>query len=406
MTVYVGIDWSEQHHDVCVLDPDGSVLAARRVADGIEGLARLHEVVADHADTPTDVTVGIELDRGLVVDALVAVGYRVIKIEPIATARYRDRFSSSRGKSDTTDAHVLADAVRTDGHRHREVTGDSELAGAVRVLARQHQTMVWDRTRNIQRLRQALREYFPAASEAFAGDLAGNDALAVLAVAATPAQARQLSRSKIAAALKRGGRQVNIDRRTAEIQTALRTEHLQAAPVVADAYAAVVRSLVTLLTVQQTQIAAVADELSAHFGEHPDAAILLSFPGLGDVLGARVLGEFGDDPNRYADAKARRNYAGTSPITRTSGKHRGVAARHVRNTRLGDAIDRWAFCSLTASPGARAFYDKQRASGHTHGQALRALGNKLVGQLHGCLRHRTPYDEKFAWRDQPLTLAA
>lgn len=405
MVIFVGIDWSERHHDVCVLDQHGQVQATRRVADGVQGLQRLHELLADHAEEPEQVTIGIELDRGLLVGALVSAGYQVVKIEPVATARYRDRFSSSRGKADASDARVLADAVRTDAHLHTQVVGDSGLVDAVRVLARAHQTAVWDRRRNAQRLRYALREFFPAALGAF-DDLTHPDALAILALAPDPNRARRLSRSKIAAALRRAGRQLNADRRAEQIHTALRSEQLQAVPVVADAYATVVGSLVAVIAALNTQIEHLAEQLADRFGQHPDAAILLSFPGLGDVLGARVLGEFGDDPTRFANAKARRNYAGTSPITRASGQRRGVSARHVRNRRLGDAIDRWAFCSLTNSPGCRAFYDRQRTAGKTHGQALRALGNKLVGQLHGALSHRTLYDETHAWRDQPFTLAA
>jgi hypothetical protein len=120
-------------------------------------------------------------------------------------------------------------------------------------------------------------------------------------------------------------------------------------------------------------------------------------PGLGDVLGARVLGEFGDDPDRYAITKSRRNYAGTSPLTVASGRQRAVLARHVRNRRLYDAIDQWAFCAITRSPGCRAYYDQHRAAGDLHHQALRALGNRLVSILHGCLRHRTRYNEDTAW---------
>lgn len=138
-------------------------------------------------------------------------------------------------------------------------------------------------------------------------------------------------------------------------------------------------------------------ELAAGFEQHPDADIYLSLPGLGDVRGARVLGEFGDDPERYACAKSRRNYAGTSPLTVASGKKRAVLARHVRNRRLYDAIDQWAFCSLQASPGCRTFYDARRAAGDLHHQALRALGNRLVGYLHGCLHTRTLYNEHTAW---------
>ena len=115
------------------------------------------------------------------------------------------------------------------------------------------------------------------------------------------------------------------------------------------------------------------------------------------TLGARVLAEFGDDPNRYADAKSRKNYAGTSPITRESGTRRVVLARYARNTRLADAAYQWAFCATNSSPGARAFYDQRRAAGDTHHAALRALANRLVGILHGCLRLGTVYDEHLAW---------
>ncbi|MDF1595060.1 MAG: transposase, partial [Acidimicrobiia bacterium] len=141
----------------------------------------------------------------------------------------------------------------------------------------------------------------------------------------------------------------------------------------------------------------------SRFRQHPDADIYLSIPGLGDVLGARALGEFGDDPNRYADAKSRKNYAGTSPITVASGKKKAVFARHVRNRRLYDAIDQWAFCSLQASPGCRQFYDQRREAGDLHHQALRALGNRLVGILHGCLKHQTLYNENTAWAHRQTT---
>ena len=117
------------------------------------------------------------------------------------------------------------------------------------------------------------------------------------------------------------------------------------------------------------------------FGQHPDAEIILSQPGLGVVLGARVLAEFGDDRERFADAKARRNYAGSSPITKASGTRRVVLARYARNKRLADALHQQAFAALTASPGARAYYDSHRARGATHNQSLRALSNRLVGVL-------------------------
>jgi len=394
--VFVGLDWAEDHHDVFVEDDIGKRLGGGRLPEGVEGVARFHELVAGHVDDPADVVVATETDRGLFIGALVAAGYTVLAVNPMSTSRYRERHSTSGAKSDPGDAKVLADLARTDAHNHRPVAGDSELAEAVKVLARAHQTMIWSRQRHTNQLRSILREFYPAALEAF-DELAGRDALAVLAIAPTPTIAKLLSRSKIAAALRRGGRQRRIDERAIEIQTALRAEQLEAPAVVADAMGASVAALVAVIAEMQTQIERLEAELAERFEQHPDAKIIRSLPGLGMTLGARVLAEFGDDPNRYADAKSRKNYSGMSPITRASGKQHVVLARYARNRRLADACYQWAFATLTASPGARHFYDQRRAAGDTHTRALRALANRLVAILHGCLRHHTIYDEHTAW---------
>jgi transposase len=384
------------------MNPDGQVVARGRVPEGIDGIGRLHAVIADHADVAEQVAVGIETDRGLLVTSLVAAGYQVYAVNPLAVARYRDRHHVSGAKSDAGDAKLLADLVRTDRHNHRMVAGDSPTAEAIKVLARGHQNLIWARTRHTNALRSALREYYPAALEAF-DDLADRDALAILGRAPTPAEAAHLSLSKIRSALKAAGRQRNLDTRALQIQDMLRSEQLTAPAAVTAAFAATTRAAVGIIIELNRQIADLETELATHFETHPDADIYLSQPGLGVVLGARVLGEFGDDPNRYTDTKSRKNYAGTSPLTVASGKKRAVLARHVRNRRLYDAIDQWAFCALSASPGARAFYDHRRAAGDTHHQALRALGNRLVGILHGCLRHHTHYNEHTAWAHRQTT---
>jgi Transposase IS116/IS110/IS902 family len=244
--------------------------------------------------------------------------------------------------------------------------------------------------------------------EAF-DDLADRDALAVLGRAPTPADARRLSLSKILSALKAAGRQRNLDTRASQIQEMLRTEQLAAPAAVTAAFGASTRAAVGIITELNHQISHLEAQLATHFEADPDAAIYRSLPGLGVILGARVLGEFGDDPNRYTSAKCRKNYAGTSPLTIASGRKRAVLARHIRNRRLYDAIDAWAFCAITRSPGARAYYDQHRAAGDLHHQALRALGNRLVSILHGCLRHHTTYDEHKAWEHRhntPTTHAA
>ncbi len=394
--IYVGIDWAEAHHDACVMDEAGTVLAKGRVPEGVEGLARLHEMVAAYASEPSEVAVGIETDRGLLVGALVASDYRVYAINPMAASRYRDRHQVSGAKSDPGDAKVLADLVRTDRHNHREVAGDTELAEAVKVLARAHQRMVWARGRQANQLRSSLREFYPGALEVFT-DLSSPDALAVLTVAPTPALGRGLSKARIRKVLERAGRRRYLKERTEAIFEGLRKPQLEAPALVAEAFGSTVVSTVAIISSMNTEIARLSDDLSSRFEAHPDAEILTSLPGLGRVLGARVLAEFGDDPTRYADAKARRNYAGMAPITRASGTRRVVLARVARNKRLADAIYLWAFSSLQASPGARGFYDRQRIAGKTHHQALRALGNRWVGILHGCLVHRSVYDEDVAW---------
>ncbi|MEE9228528.1 MAG: IS110 family transposase [Acidimicrobiia bacterium] len=400
--IFVGDDWAEAHHDVHVLNEAGERLTSRRLPEGLEGVAGLHKLIAEYVDNPSEVVVGIETDRGLWVGALVAAGYRVYGINPLAVSRYRDRHNVAGAKSDAGDAKVLADLVRTDRHNHRPVAGDSDLAEGVKVLARGHQNLIWIRTRHTNMLRSALREYYPGALGAF-DDLDHPDALAVLDRAPTPGAGRALTRSQIKAALRRGGRQRNLDTRTEAICQALRADQLQAPAEVVQAYAATTKAAVGVIRELNSQISSLETELADHFEQHPDADILRSVPGLGVILGARVLGEFGDDPNRYADAKSRKNYAGTSPITVASGKRRAVLARYVRNRRLYDAIDQWAFCSLTASQGCREFYDQHRTKGDLHHQALRALGNRLVGILHGCLTHRTLYDEDTAWAHRQTT---
>ena len=400
--LFVGDDWAEDHHDVHLMDEGGTQIARRRVPEGLGGIRAFHELVADHADEPGEVVIGIETDRGLWVQALIAAGYQMYAINPLAVARYRDRHNIAGAKSDAGDAKVLADLVRTDRHNHRPIAGDSHDADAIKVLARGHQNLIWSRNRQTNALRSALREYYPAALVAF-DDLAHNDCLAVLAKAPTPAAGARLSTGQISAALKRGGRQRNIDRRAPEIQTALRAEQLSAPEPIVDAFAATTTAAVGIIAELNRQITKLEQSLADRFEQHPDADIYRSQPGLGVILGARALGEFGDDPNRYADAKSRKNYAGTSPLTVASGRKRAVLARHVRNRRLYDAIDQWAFCALSTSPGCRTFYDQHRSAGDLHHQALRALGNRLVGLLHGCLTNHTAYDEDIAWAHRTNT---
>jgi Transposase/Transposase IS116/IS110/IS902 family len=396
--LFVGDDWAEDHHDIEVMDGAGKVLARRRLAEGAAGMAALHALagglLGEDADD-SEVLVGIETDHGPWVMALVAAGYRVFPVNPQQSARFRARHQVSGAKSDAGDAHVLADMVRTDSHQLRQAAGDSPQAAGIKVLARTHKTMIWERTREVQRLRHQLREYFPAALQAF-DDLDAPDVLELLAKAPDPQRARKLTRAQVSAALKRARRR-NIPQRASAILAALRSEQLAQPAALTAAYAATARSLIAVITALNEQVTTLQGQVEDHFGRHPDAEIILSQPGMGAILGARVLAEFGDDPARYRDGKSRRNYAATSPITRASGKRKVAAARFVHNDRLVDALNAQAFSALSTSPGARARYDELRARGIGHNDALRRLANRLVGILHGCLKTRTLYNEATAW---------
>ena len=237
--------------------------------------------------------------------------------------------------------------------------------------------MIWDRTRAVQRLRHQLLEYFPAALEAFE-DLDATVTLELLAKAPDPARAAKLTRAQVSAALKRARRR-NIADKTTAVVAALRGEQLNQTAALTAASAATAWSRIAVITTLNEQVKTLQGQVAAHLGQHPDAEIYRSQPGLGAILGARVLGEFGDDPHRYADGKARRNYAATSPMTRASGKKKVVAARFIHNDRLLDVLMAQALAALSASPGARAFYDDLRTRGIEHNDALRRLANRLVG---------------------------
>ena len=277
--LFVGLDWAEDHHDVVMMDDLGGVAARQRVPDGLAGLGLVHELLAGQVEDPAEVVVGTETDRGLFVGALVAAGYQVYAVNPLAVSRYRDRHGTSGPKSDAGDAKVLADLVQTDRHHHRPVAGDSELAEAVKVLARTHQSLVWTRQRQVnQQLRSLLREFYPGALAAVGGDLGGRDALAVLQVAPTPTRGRQLSQAKLAATLRRAGRQRGVEDRAAELQAVLRQPQLEPSPVIAEAYGAAVTALVGVIGVLTSQLEQVAEQLQRHFDQHPDAEIVRSLP--------------------------------------------------------------------------------------------------------------------------------
>lgn len=401
MNVFCGIDWSDDHHDVAVVDADGRVLVIERIGNDIEGFARLIEILAESGETDAEVPVAIETTKGLLVAALVASGRSVYPINPLSTSRYRDRHRTTRAKSDTSDAVVLANILRTDRHAHRPMPADSELVRALRVLTRAQQDAVGDRMRMTNRLRAVLKQYFPAAILAF--DRGGKHRLdsaacrTILAAAPTPATAGRLTLSQLKALLRRAGRTRGIDAEAATLRELLRVDHLRQLGSVEDAMGVQLQGLIS----QLDAICGAVDELTVHvetmFAEHDQARVFASFPGAGALTGARLLAEIGDDPTRFVDGRALKAYVGASPITRASGKSQWVGARRSKNDRLAATGYVWAFAAIRHDPAARAHYQRRRDLGDHHVAALRNLFNKLIGKLYHCVTNGQIYDPAIAF---------
>jgi len=405
LRIWCGIDWSERHHDVALVDDDGVLIVKRRIPDSAAGFRQLLELLAEHRErSDAPIPVAIETAKGLLPAALRAAGYQLFPINPLAVSRYRDRYAVSRAKSDPGDALVLANILRTDRAAHRPIPEDSELARSIRVLARAQQDAVWDRQQAANKLRSLLREYYPTLLATF-DDLTSGDARATLGVAPTPAVAGKLRRATLRAALIRAGRQRNIDYQVDRILAGLRGEQFRHPDPVEQAMGQAALAHLRALNAAAANVVELERALTEAFVQHPDAAILTSFPGLGTVLGARILGEIGDDRTRFTDAKALKAFAGTAPVTRASGKKTSVTRRVVRNRRLGQAGYLWALPLLTHSPGARAHYDRRRERGDSYNAAARNLANRYFGILFHCLQHRISYDETKAF-PTPTKIAA
>ncbi|MFE7216579.1 IS110 family transposase [Streptomyces sp. NPDC057611] len=406
--IYCGIDWAEKTHDVALVDDTGQLLAKRHITDDVTGYKILLDLLAEHGDSvESPIPVAIETSRGLLVAVLRTGKRQVFAINPMAAARYRDRHSVSRKKSDPGDALVLANILRTDMHAHRPLPQDSELARAVAVLARAQQDATWNRQQTANQLRSLLREYYPAALaavEPWKNGLCRPEAHELLRLAPTPSRARLMTRPQLQAALKRAGRKRGVEADADRLRETFRSDWAHQPPLVEEALGKQMLALLVQLEAATKAADDLAEAVKEAFPQHPDSEIILSFPGLGVMLGARVLAEIGDDRARFADARGLKAYAGSSPVTRASGKKSSITRRWVKNDRLNHAGYLWAFSSITASSGAKAHYRRRRDDhGDWHAAAQRNLFNRMIGQLYHCLQHRKLFDEQTAF---PTELAA
>ncbi|MFH9970010.1 IS110 family transposase [Streptomyces mirabilis] len=395
LKITCGIDWAENHHDVALVDEAGQLVAKRHINDDAEGYQQLLGLLADAGDTPQNpIPVAVETTRGLLFACLRATGRKVYSINPMAVARYRERYRVARAKSDHADAVALANILRTDADVHRPLPADSELAQAISVLARAQQDTVWNRAQLNNQLRSHLKQYFPAALAAFqvrGTGLDSREARAVLTAAPDPTTAARLTRAQLRSLLRKSGRQRNINTWAERLRTVFTGDCLHQLPLVEQAMGRQTMALVN----QLDAACRAADDLAAAaaeaFAQHPDSEVLSSFPGIGPLTGARVLGEIGDDRSRFRDARALKAYAGAAPITIASGKSHAVHHRRVKNQRLAAAGYVWIFGALPV-PQVKEHYDRRRARGDRHTAAMRNLFNRLLGCLHHCLATGQKFD--------------
>jgi len=387
--IFVGIDWAEEHHDVCIVDVQGALLWRHRIGHRPAGVATLRQAIAQLEPDPGNVAVGIETGRGLLVAELVASGYVVFAINPKAAERFRDRRAVSGRKDDRLDAEVLAQAVRSDRTSLRALLPDSPEALEIATLARDHANLTRQRSRLRNQLRSALLEYFPAAIEALSLD--AQSALVFLERYAEPDAAARLSVGQVAHFLRARRANRDADAKAQAIVDGLRAPALRARPEIARAKARLVRTLCAQLLALHPAMQAYERELADLLRRHPEGEIFLSFPGLGVVLASRVLAGTGDNPQRFLGGYG--PYAGTAPIVVQSGKRRVVKARIAAPKYFRDAAQQWAEQARRWSPWAAAYYTRHRARGHSHNASTRALADQLLRQLFDLRRLGARYDE-------------
>jgi len=389
MAYFVGLDWASQEHAVCVVDAGGAIVARFAVAHSAAGMAELSTRLEKLA-APGELRVAIERPTGLIVDTLVERGFVVVPIHPNAVKAARPRYSAAQGKTDAGDAYLLADLLRTDGHRFRTLTPLSDETKALRALVRMRDDLVGQRVALASQLRCLLEQFWPGAMVVFT-DVDSPIALDFLDRYPTPQSATALGQKRMAAFLARhsySGR-----RSAAELLERLRGAALgTAGELEADAKGECVRALVAVLRPLVTQIATLTSAVEHAVTAHPDGKIVTSLFRSGRVCAAQILAELGDDRTRFESADHLAAEAGVVPITRESGKHRAVAFRWACNQRLRAGLTTLADITRHHQPWAKAIYTRARARGCEHPHAVRILARAWCRVIWRCWQDRVAYD--------------
>lgn len=385
----VGIDWASNKHDVCALDAAGQIHFACSIPHTADGLTELVRRLT-RCGAPAELPIAIERPSGLLVDTLVEAGFPVVPIHPNALKASRPRYAAAPGKSDPGDAYILADLLRTDGHRFRPLRPPSDQTKALRAAVRTRDDLVATRVQLGNQLRSLLESFWPGAAAIFA-DVDSPIALDFLDTYPTPDSAARLGAQRLARFLKRAA---YCGRRPAtELLQRLRTAPSgHAGPLERETKGQLVRALVAVLRPLIEQIRQLDGLLAAHLAQHPDGALVQSLPRTGTVNAGQILAELGEDRRRFPTAEQLAAEAGVAPVTHASGKHRGVACRFACNKRLRQALTTWADNSRHAQPWAHAVYRAARARGCDHPHAIRVLARAWVRVLWRCWQDRRLYD--------------
>ena len=402
MPYSVGLDWAHEDHAVCVIDEQAQVQLRCTVVHSASGLAGLIQQLRCFT-TPADLPIAVERPSGLLIDTLVEAGFPVVPIHPNALKASRPRYSAAQAKSDPGDAFILADLLRTDGHRFRRLQPLADEIRALRALVRSRDDLVAQRVALANQLRAVLESFWPGAAAVFA-DIDSPIALAFLARYPTPQSAAHLGEKRLAAFLARHaycGR-----RPVAELLNRLRSAPVGLAGAAeCEAKGELVHTFVAVLEPLVIQLQQLTASLEHVVAQHPDGRIVMSFPRAGRVNAAQILAELGDDRARFAHPDQLAAEAGVAPVTYESGKHRGVAYRWACNKRLRQAVTCFADNSRHASPWAAHVYRRARERGCDHPHAVRILARAWLRVLWRCWQNRKPYDPAAHRRARPLLTA-
>lgn len=403
MTYFVGLDWAAREHAVCAVDERGTVVTRFTATHGV---AELDELVArlTKLAPPSELRIAIERPSGLLVDTLVERGFAVVPIHPNAVKASRARYSAAQAKTDLGDAYLLADVLRTDGHRFRTLVPLSDETKALRGLTRLREDLVGQRVALANQLRNLLEQFWPGAAAIFA-DVDSPIALDFLDRYPTPQSAAALGEKRMAAFL---ARHAYSGRRSARELL----DRLRAAPrgvageLEAEAKGECVRALVAVVRPLVAQLGVLSAAVEHAVEAHTDAQVVTPLFRSGRVCAAQLLAELGDDRGRFVSADHLAAEGGVAPVTRESGKHRAVTFRWACNMRLRAALTTLADSTRHTSPWARAIYQRARDRGCAHAHAIRILARAWCRVIWHCWQKRVAYDPTKHRAASQLTLCA